>query len=270
MFIFHKSKDHKNTIDSLEEVFDDPSFRHLRNDIYELIQYSPGEYVIFIDSEHDLDWETTRKFDSQSALMGQESSISDSICRINRINHQPGVRYFTKDQKREFIWLLGTSLIATFEYQKEEAGNALEEAKIYLLQRKYEITRSWQLSFALAIFCAIYVLLQNDFVNIKGENFACISASIGVLLSIIHRTGHMEYDCKSGRWLNFLEVFAKYVVGVISALLVMALFREGMIFPNWSGGVEVDDLKFIICLVAGFCERIVPSIVEHFTMKGIG
>lgn len=33
VFIFHKSKDHKNTIDSLEEVFDDPSFRHLRNDI---------------------------------------------------------------------------------------------------------------------------------------------------------------------------------------------------------------------------------------------
>lgn len=269
MDIKEKWREWKEKIEKqYENVVND--FPDLKSSIKYLIRYRSGKYAIFIDKGNDLDWETD---DSIDDLM-VSNEISNALSKIEHLQHQPCIRYFTYKQKEDVYCLLGEGLAYAIEGFYKSSDESLNKAEQYIDDRKYEITRKWQLLYSLVIlvaFIIIFLFLIKYFVNIcnyfgllETETYKllfCFWGVVGAVFSIIQNTGNTFYDCQSGRLLNFLQIFSKIMAGMISSVFVVHMYEVGLIFSSMGKNNESACLT-ILCMVSGFSERLVPSLIN--------
>lgn len=270
LFFRMKMPQHKNTDiiqKSLLEVYEE--YPHLKNNIKELIQYESGRYVVFIDCENDLDWETKDEFDESA----QSEDFQDILADIDSLQHQPGVRYLSMNAKADLAWYLGRAVCLVFYSRLEKAEEIMKAAKLFLYHRKAEITRRWQLSAALLIYfvsvggyCMFWMYPTDGSQTLRCVVSCVLYGFTGAMLSIIQRAGKLYYDCSSGRFLNYVQVFAKFVAGGIGALVVVSLYQINLIFSLLKGGTE-EPVLFLLGVCGGFSERFAPSLIEKFVMK---
>jgi len=259
-------KSNKDKIQSsLEIVYNE--FPDLRDDIVTLLEYKKNGYVVFIDTENDLDWETEDEYDDIL-----ESKVANKVlAQIDIIQNQPGIKYLSKENKKSVMCRLGRSLIQVLKNHDDLAGDMLNDATNFYNNRKAEITREWHL--LMAITCFILVFMSIVFIElyciyeVRYWSHCVIYSFMGVLLSIIYKTGGLRYDCGAGKTLNFLQILSKYIVGTISMLLLIGLCNEELIFHKT---VNTSSENFLLALgiISGFSERLAPSIIEEISAKG--
>ena len=88
-------------------------------------------------------------------------------------------------------------------------------------------------------------------------------------LSIIQKSGNRCYDCESGKFLNFLEILSRMFASVISSFVVVYLYKLDLIFANFRSSENTTYCLIILCIIAGFSERLVPSIISRFEYNEI-
>lgn len=240
-----------------------------------LVRYSSDRYVVWLDSENEFDWETTDKYDTDS-----KNDINTYISKIGLLQHQPIARCLSKKQYKEFNYMLAEAVVLVLENEFCEADKHILAAEQYLNNRNCEITRKWQLEFCFIILFVILLiagfakqnyLVISNFLGISTEVIDTLGYSvlgtIGATLSIIQKSGKKCYDCESGRFLNFLEILSRMFASVISGFVVIYLYNLDLIFANFHSEENAQYCLILICIIAGFSERLVPSIISNFENK---
>lgn len=218
-----------------------------------LIRHSSDNYIVFIDGDSEVDYETTDAYDE--AHPSHEVRLSTIYNRIEDLEHRPAVQYLSAKNQKALVRLLGNALAAELDMAQSEADKTIQMAEQFLKQRTIEISRRWLLLSAFgaaAISLALWHwLMPKDFLF-----FGCL----GAFFSILCKTGKLDYDCEAGMFLNILEVISRFFAAMISAYLAGKLFEADLLFTALREIKTVSVLP-LIYFAAGFSERLIPSIV---------
>ena len=218
-----------------------------------LIRHSSDNYIVFIDGDSEVDYETTDAYDE--AHPSHEVRLSTIYNRIEDLEYRPAVQYLSAKNQKALVRLLGNALAAELDMAQSEADKTIQMAEQFLKQRTIEISRRWLLLSAFgaaAISLALWHwLMPKDFLF-----FGCL----GAFFSILCKTGKLDYDCEAGMFLNILEVISRFFAAMISAYLAGKLFEADLLFTALREIKTVSVLP-LIYFAAGFSERLIPSIV---------
>lgn len=241
-------------------------YSHIEADnVMHIIQCSEHEYVIFIDSKYDLDWVV-----QDNVKKCNNSDMQKILVEIGILQNKPAVNQMNKKMKLQFNCLLGTALAAVLENASDSVGGVLDEARQYLSDREYEITRGWIVYYSLAIFIGIWGMfgllqiieqIREAYLQYEEVN-VLVFGMTGSVLSILQHNGKLNYTCSAGRKLVFLQIVSKVMISMISAFLISKAFEAEIIFVGFSSEDGLEAFKIILYIVAGFSERMVPSLIE--------
>ena len=265
------TKIRKEELCDIQKDFSDISI----DNISVLVRYNKGEYIVFIDCESDFDWETTDKFDDDNAKTKIERNkiLND----IEWLQHQPCLQYIPEQRKNNFILLLAECWCYALDGCFEIAKAHLKRTEKYLNNRKIETSRKWQLSYCYIItiiitfITLIIKLLTIHFklpISIIDWSTYIMFGAFGTTLSIVIKSGTRIYNCESGRLLNFLEILSKMFVSAISCAIIIILFNLDLIFTSLKDNHSIEMMWFL-CIIAGFSERLIPSILQKFESSEI-
>lgn len=218
-----------------------------------LIRYVSGRYIVFLDGNNEVDFETTDVYDNEYLQSKERLNVVYNC--VEELEHRPAVQYLSPKKQKSFARLLGNALAAELDMAEMVANQTLQMAEQFLKQRTTEISRCWLLLSAFVAALFSWMLWQwffpKDFIF-----FGCL----GAFFSILCKAGKLEYDCEAGVFLNILEVVSRFFAAAISAYLAGQLFEADLLFTALKS-TQVSSVVPLIYFVAGFSERLVPSIV---------
>lgn len=103
-----------------------------------LIRYSSERYIVFLDADIEVDFETTDKYDKESS--DRTELLNTVYNQIEELEHSPTVQYLPHKMKMAFSRLLGNALTSALDGFEEIASQTLESAEIYLNRRSAELS----------------------------------------------------------------------------------------------------------------------------------
>jgi hypothetical protein len=236
-----------------------------------LIRQTKG-FIVFIDKEGDLDWETTSEYDEEGH---QDDDAHNSIMNdaaLLEVTPNEGL------QPRQVLWfkrLIGEAMVCSFEHDYGNGRKMLVAAAQYVRDRSEETSRWWYLwaSFVMAIpFAllgfAIWLWRQQAIVFLGSQGMwlvlASVAGALGALLSVITRSGKLKLDSAAGKWLHYLEGGSRIWAGALSGFLVSLAVRYEIIFAPFARGEKMPGAMLIAAFVAGAGERLASSIISKF------
>lgn len=256
---------------SLEPVYQE--YHHQRGNISYLIHYESNRFVVFIDAEKELDWETSDAIDEE--LLNRDGPFHHIVADVDLLSHQVGVRFFLPETQRAFLWHLGRALVLAMDGQEALARRMVTfAAKFYsarLLEhcRKCQHTCSFVIYFiSLLMFTCFYNLGDYLSYDVRTVGFTVFYGCTGVMLYGIHNIAKMRYSSGAGWCLHLLQILSRYVAGSIGAYFLTLLFKAGFVFQSFQGEGNEGAMLAILGVVGGFSAKMVPSILERFTVEG--
>ncbi|MDR3492160.1 MAG: hypothetical protein P4M12_09005 [Gammaproteobacteria bacterium] len=230
-------------------------------------------YIVYIDLEDDIDWETTEEYDNteeQQNLEAHNSVINDAA--LLEVTPSDGLQ---PKQILQFKRLIGEALACSFDRDYDNARKMLDVATKYVGDRNEETSRSWYLSasFIMAILfallgSAVWLCRLKAITILGAEGMWLILASVagtqGALLSVITRSGKLKLNCSAGMWLHHLEGGSRIWAGALSGFLVSLAVRHEIVFAPLTRGNKMTGVMLIAGFVAGYGERLASSIISKF------
>ncbi len=214
-----------------------------------LIEYSEGEYIIYLDSDGDLDWEFT---DDYIKTVGSEK-VSNTIARFTLIQKHPAIRAFETNQRKDILILLGVGLANCNE---QESCNAIHRTALEQLRTlEIETTRKWIIEYELGIiiFALVMLIFQNYFPFFMRDIMkCCCMGMIGNVLSVFLNTGKINCSCSTGRISIFFECISKCIIGVISSIVIYFAIKSKILL-YLENVVDNSYLMDLFCMSGGFC-----------------
>jgi hypothetical protein len=240
-------------------------------DIQHLV-LSTNDFIVFIDSGIDIDWETSDEYDKRghdnlekhNAILNRAASLE---CIPNA--HQ-------NDQIRlNFKRMIAEGVARSLKHDYDNADKILNEAEIYIRNRNIETARFWQLTsscicgmassiFVLALWCFRDGIIQSLGSTAFFILISAVSGSIGATLSIILRMGRSNITSAAERKLHILEAVSKNFGGCISGLIISLLIKIGVVVPMFESINMTNTAMIVGAIIAGASERWAPSLISQF------
>lgn len=226
---------------------------------------SSEDFIVFIDSQLDVDWIDTSSLDSKSTeCISSAESIGAKRCR-----HLP------KEQILEFKRLIGQSIVNGIRKNYKQSVKLTFQAVEFLKDRTIERSRIWTLFSAhgiLTFIAASVFFFSNSFEldywhqNIPaGLCYAIAGGTLGAYLSVIQNAGSGQWDAASGRAIHFLEVFTKIAAGSAFGL-VAYMISQSVHAPPALRSITPDSASlFVFGLASGLFERLIPKMVSKYS-----
>ncbi|GHV44626.1 hypothetical protein FACS189492_1250 [Clostridia bacterium] len=209
-------------------------------------------------------WETTPIYDDANTETKKERN--KVLAEIEWLQHQPCVSVISKQRRTCFHSLLAECLCYALDGCFETANAHLKRTEQYLNDRKIETFRKWQLvsCFSLVSVFAVVVLAINNYTVSDVFSYwstYMLFGAIGTTLSLIINSGVRTYNCESGKLLNFLEVLSRLLASLLSCVVIILLLDLNIIFTALKENHSGETLR-LLCVMAGFSERLIPSILQ--------
>ena len=243
-----------------------------KENISMLIRHNKGQYVVFLDNIYEIDWETSDEYDANNTETLE--TRNKVLAEVEWLQHQPCVQIIDKKRRNCFISLLAECWCYALDGCFEIANGHLKRAEQYLDDRKVETSRKWQLLSCLSIISIfmVFLLVINGFFTVSDsfKEWATYLqfGILGTALSLMTNNSSRNYNCESGRLLNFIEILSRFIVSLLSCLVVVLLFNLDIIFTILKDNHAMETLK-LLCVIAGFSERLIPSILQKMESNEI-
>lgn len=244
---------------------------------WHILILSTKEFVVWIDKEGDLDWETTPSYDDTVATQQRyDGSKHNSMINEAVLLEGTPTEGLSADTALRFKRLIGQAIACSLDQDYRSAARMLAAARQYLRARSEEQSRYWYLtaSFATTVPLAVGGLLiwlerplSEAVLGVDGMwlALACASGAIGALLSVIARSGKLKFDSTAGRRLHYLEGGSRIVAGSIAGLVVALAVKSHVILALPTQGGNLHDVMLVAALAAGAGERLAGSIISKFS-----
>lgn len=232
------------------------------------------EFIVYIDDDIDVDWETKPKYD--------EDSVTNPDYKPKRfhevMNHVAVVECIANNHldistRINFKRMIGEAVSRNLACYYDTAEKMLNMAENYISARNSEVSRYWYLSSCLIV-TSMFVIMgctlwwfRDHLVFYTGSFLlmlllTSVAGGLGSLLSVILRMGTSNLDAAAGRCLHSLEGASKIFCGAISAVLVGLAMNAEIILPIFSKIGKTNAAMIFAGLIAGASERWAPSIIS--------
>lgn len=230
---------------------------------------STEHFIVFLDSQGDLDWITTREYDKESPKYDQKYHENINRCAILETFSTQGM---PKQEVLRFRRLIGEDLVCNLYFEFDSVKIVLDSIESKLNSRAQEISRCWYLlgssvpAAIFVIFGAVLWVYRSEYVPLFGGGFPMILAAcagaLGALLSVISRTGTLTLNHSAGMWLHYLEGASRIGAGAISGTIAGLAVKSELILAPLSRGEKFMTVVLLAGLTAGVAERMAASIVS--------
>jgi hypothetical protein len=252
-------------------------YKDLWKDVKRLFDINvTDEYIVFVDKESDLDWETTEEYDAEHT----ERPPFD-LAKCNEILNQAALLEatpcdgFSPPVKNQFKRLIGEGVACNLEHDYIGAQSALVSATQYLRARSEETSRFWYLSACFGMTIPLLVLGLALWVGRETAAevlrpmglwliLAAIAGGSGALLSVILRSGKLHFDSCAGKYLHYLEGGSRIWAGMLSGGLVVLAMKSDIILPVLANAPHGNAVTLMAGFAAGASERLAGSIISKF------
>jgi hypothetical protein len=237
---------------------------------------STEDFIVVIDREGYLDWETTPGYDAQK----KERSPQDRELQHELLGDIAVAESYPCDGQRDSVShhyrrLLGEAIVFCLEYNFSTSRKVLANAEKYIKSRSEEISRRWYLTASactatvFAFVGALIWIFRTAAEQMLGQTgmwlaIACSAGAVGALFSVIARSGDLKFDACAGRTLHNWEACSRIVAGAISALVVALAIQANLIFGTFASGGHMHVIVLLAALAAGTGERLASSIISKF------
>lgn len=224
-----------------------------------------GRYIVCIDRQNNIDWETTEEYDKSKSEEGRrENEKVLSQCLI--AEHKPTAG-LSESTILSFKTIIGEAIVNCLESNCEGSLEILRQADEFRLDRVVEKSRSWYLSYSvlISVLLIVAVLIAARCANLSEETLSHLKigawASAGACLSIMLRSGRLQHASYAGRQLHLIESACRIFGGFISGQIVYLGIKSGIIFSSFVIGDNSPYVISFLALLAGASERFAPSII---------
>jgi hypothetical protein len=149
----------------------------------------------------------------------------------------------------------------------------LDRANVYIGERRSELSREWYLVSAMlatvvpslaGLALVVFRAHVTKTIGLDGLylTLSTCAGSLGALLSIIWRTGQIEFNRFAPRSLHWCEAISRIVAGCLSGLLAGLAIRSHFLTGTWATGDKPLLVLLTIAFAAGTGERLASSVIE--------
>jgi len=243
--------------------------RHL---IFHHASPSNGEYIVYLDKELDIDWETDNAFDayinSTATMKADLRKILHSIALL-----EPVAQNWPDDLKLAAKRLLGEAIVSVLEGDSPVAEKAITHAKEFFRQKSKQVSRFWTLRACLAsgataaVLGVLDIYFRNQVIEFIGRvpfllSLCFFAGCIGALLFVILKLGKQpNSNSTAERHLHYLEGTARIVGGGIAGVLVGGMVKLGLVLPIFSQAGMETLAMCIAAMFAGASEKLAAGII---------
>lgn len=237
-----------------------------------------GNFIVFIDSDIDVDWETSAVYD--------EKGPKDPKRHNDILNRAASIECIPNDHQKEsirmnFKRMIGEGVARSLDHDYDNAARILDNAERYITERNIETARVWQLtsSTATGLACAFIGLVplwsfRSFFSQNWGETalFSCLAAcsgAVGANLSLIFRIGKMQTTSEAVKGLHILESVCRILGGAVCGVIVSFLIQLGILVPIFRNTNNTHLAMVAAGFIAGASERWVPSLIAKIESSSI-
>jgi hypothetical protein len=237
-----------------------------------MIYWTP-EYVVYLDPSLEIDFEMSNdlKHPNKKTL---NMNLNDAALLETYIPAEFGEQKIIHSKK-----LIGEAIACAIEGDYEGAKSMLASAHSFIQARSKELSRIWYLLSSGAVALPILVLAitvwwyfgwktgieQHEFCIFAGAS----AGAVGAFVSVLTRTGDLEFDCSSGKWLHLLEGASRIMVGFVSGAIVSLAVLSGLVLSAVLKGPHPNLVLLVAALAAGAGERFVGSILSDVNALGL-
>jgi hypothetical protein len=235
--------------------------------------YWTDDYVVYINEKVDIDFEfdelehpnifELNRLLNEATIL--ETSVTDELDENNRIRCKT---------------LIGEVIACAIEGDYENAKAMLVSAGAFVQARRQEKSRIWYVSdsgFATVaivvvecLLCLVlYFIFPADRDLVVWLALGAGAGVVGSFVSILARSGNLQFDPSSGRMLHRVEAGSRIFVGFISGLITVLAIKSKWILPTLATDGDPHLAVLIVAFVAGGGERLVTSIISDVNALGL-
>lgn len=242
-----------------------------------LILSVPKRFVVFLDSNNDLDWKTTDEYDKN--ISNEEQKALDAIkTRLSSLSH-----FFRPNLSQEIIIefnkQLGEALALALNKNYEQAEKMLNLAEEYIHDRQIETSRYLFLKGSLIAGSIVVCLILFIFLThqcLSTDSFYSILAlllgGLGALFSVILRMGYSFPNYNASKKLHYLEGACRIIAGILSSLFIVLCIKSKVLLFLINHNNTDYHILLLCGFIAGASERLAPSLLTKlpFNYKTLG
>ena len=226
----------------------------------------PDGYIVYIDPENDIDWKDTR--DKSAWKEEERAAFAQCIGKLTDADAEP-TGHLDFETIRKFRIKTGAGYVLALNKCFGDVDRAIAEALHFIRQRKSEKARQLFLIYStliVAFVLGLWCINQNTQTVPTDWVLALLFGVLGAYFSIWTRYGKLIMTGLSSKTLHFLETLTRMIIGAISASVLVLAVKAKILLPDLVHA-SPEWIFGLIGFVAGFSERIIPSLVEAFSKK---
>lgn len=218
-------------------------------------------YVVYIDTEGDVDWICDDDFSSQKLTSETSALIADIM---NEEAFPCGkLRY---DERMTFKKILGSAVVSALEGELNVARGMKERGHEYLQDRISERSRCWSLFSATAL-ATIWLVALHCFLPARILPEPYIFGVLGAYVSVARNAGRRFTDANAGRFLHWSESFTRLAVGAVLGVVGVSLFQSS-VSPELFRDVCKNSAGIaVVAFAAGLFDTFIPSMVSQLVVR---
>ncbi|UJA04226.1 hypothetical protein F9230_07625 [Acinetobacter johnsonii] len=245
-------------------------------DNYKFIVRITKDYIVFVNKNNDVDWETTDEFDDNLKGLPEEKDFNKFISECQNLDQQP-IEGLNESSIVSLKKIIGEAIVNCFEFNYEAAIKILVDAEKFRSDRLIEKSREWYLTNTILLTITftplIFLITKYNLFNIQNSSLEMINsgafAIIGACFSIILRSGQLCHASYAGKRLHFLESSSRLLGGFITGIIIYFGFKSGIIFASIITKENSLYLLPLLAIIAGSSERFTPSIITQIEKLSI-
>lgn len=245
------------------------SWKHHKGN-YKFIIRITTDYIVFVNNNNDVDWETTDKFDNDLKGLLEEKDHNKYISECQNLDQQP-TEGLSESSIISLKKIIGEAIVNCLEFDYEAAKKILVDAEKFRSDRLIEKSREWYLTYTILltiIFVSfIFLITKYNLFDIQDNSLEMINsgafAIVGACFSIILRSGQLCHASYAGRRLHFLESSSRLLGGFITGLIIYFGLKSEIIFASIITKENSLYLLPLFSIIAGSSERFTPSIITQ-------